>query len=238
MSTADTITVTVRLFAGQRDVVGQRSLACVVPTDTTAGMLWEHLIAQHPRLGGYSGSIMVAINQSYSDPGTPLHDGDEVAYIPPVSGGTGDDAAATAPPAFHITTQPLDPAPLVRLVQTDADGAVVTFSGVARNQFQGRASTQLTYEAYAEMAVPVLEQIADEARQQHAIGRVAVHHRVGTLAIGETAVLVVVAAPHRAAAFAAAQYVMDRIKAIAPIWKREHWADGGTDWQDGQPFTA
>lgn len=234
-STAETITVTVRLFAGQRDIVGQRSLTCAVPAATTAGMLWEHLIAQHPRLGGYSGSIMVAVNQCYSDPGTALHDGDEVAYIPPVSGGTGDVPAA---PAFHITTQPLDPAPLVRLVQTDADGAVVTFSGVARNQFQGRTSARLTYEAYAEMAVPVLQQIADEARQQHAIGRVAVHHRVGTLEIGETAVLVVVAAPHRGDAFAAAQYVMDRIKEIAPIWKREHWADGGTDWQDGQPFTA
>jgi len=127
---------------------------------------------------------------------------------------------------FVITTEPLDPAPLVAAVQTPDDGAVVTFSGVVRNQFGGRPTAFLVYEAYAEMAVPVLRQIADEARARWPIGRVCVHHRVGRLEIGETAVLVVVAAPHRAAAFAAAAYIMDRIKEIAPIWKQEHWADG------------
>jgi molybdopterin synthase catalytic subunit len=133
---------------------------------------------------------------------------------------------------FVITAEPLDPAPLVAYVQTPADGAVVTFTGVARNNFGGRATAFLSYEAYAEMAVPVLRQIADEARTRWPIGRVAVHHRVGTLEIGAIAVLVVVAAPHRQAAFASAEYVMDRIKEIAPIWKKEHWADGAAEWRE------
>lgn len=130
-----------------------------------------------------------------------------------------------------ITAAPLDPAPLVAYAQTPDDGAVVTFAGVARNQFGGRPTAFLSYEAYAEMAVPVLARIAEEARARWPIGRVAVHHRIGTLEIGETAVLVVVAAPHRQEAFQAATYIMDRIKEIAPIWKKEHWADGEAEWR-------
>ncbi|WP_245863218.1 molybdenum cofactor biosynthesis protein MoaE [Candidatus Viridilinea mediisalina] len=133
---------------------------------------------------------------------------------------------------FCITALPLDPAPLVAHVLSPEDGAVVTFAGVARNHVAGRATAYLSYEAYAEMVEMVFAQIADEARLRWAIGRVAIHHRVGRLSIGETAVLVVVAAPHRAAAFNAATYVMDRIKEIAPIWKKEHWADGIAEWRE------
>lgn len=133
---------------------------------------------------------------------------------------------------FCITAHPLDPAPLVAYVLSPEDGAVVTFAGVARNHFAGRATAHLSYEAYAEMVEMVFAQIAAEARSRWSIGRIAIHHRVGMLAIGETAVLVVVAAPHRAAAFDAATYIMDRIKAIAPIWKKEHWADGTAEWRE------
>ncbi|RRR65590.1 MAG: molybdenum cofactor biosynthesis protein MoaE [Candidatus Viridilinea halotolerans] len=133
---------------------------------------------------------------------------------------------------FYVTNSPLDPAPLVAYVQTPADGAVVTFAGVARNNFEGRATAHLSYEAYPEMAATVFAQLADEARLRWPIGRVAIHHRTGMLAIGESAVLVVVAAPHRQAAFEAAAYIMDRIKAVAPIWKKEHWADGEAAWRE------
>jgi molybdopterin synthase catalytic subunit len=133
---------------------------------------------------------------------------------------------------FNISAEPIDPAPLVAAVQTDDDGAIVTFAGVVRNQFEGRSTAFLEYDAYTEMATGVLAQIAKEARKQWAIGRVAVHHRVGQLEIGETAVLVIVAAPHRKEAFAAGAYIMDRIKQIAPIWKREHWADGSKEWRE------
>ena len=134
------------------------------------------------------------------------------------------------PKSFAVTRDALDSAPLVALVQTPGDGAVVTFAGVARDNFDGRPSARLTYDAYAEMAEQVLAQIAAEAQGRYAVGRVAVHHRIGELAIGETAVLVVLAAPHRQAAFEAAAFIMDRIKEIAPIWKQEHWADGDAEW--------
>ncbi|NJL34191.1 MAG: molybdenum cofactor biosynthesis protein MoaE [Chloroflexaceae bacterium] len=109
---------------------------------------------------------------------------------------------------------------------------MVTFAGIVRNNFGGRATARLSYEAYTGMAAPVLRQLAEEAQVRWEIGRVAVHHRIGVLEIGETAVLVVVAAPHRHAAFEAAEYIMDRIKEIAPIWKQEHWADGAKEWRE------
>jgi molybdopterin synthase catalytic subunit len=221
--------IRILFFAGQRDIVGQRELTLDLAPGTTLAHLWAHLVTTYPRLEPYGSSLLYAVNQEYADQTTVLHDGDEVAFIPPVSGGA---ASGDLPAPFVITDQPLDAAPLVRLVQTATDGAVVTFAGVARNNFGGRATARLSYEAYAAMAVPVLAQIAAEAQGRFAIGRVAVHHRVGVLEIGETAVLVVVAAPHRQAAFDAAQYVMDRIKEIAPIWKQEHWADGAAEWKD------
>lgn len=221
------LTVTIRFFANHREIVGVAAQTRSLPAGTTMGMLWEQLIAEYPRLQGYSGRVLYAVNQEFGSPASALHDGDEVAFIPPVSGGT----PATVEP-FVITDQPLDPAPLVALVQTPEDGAVVTFAGVARNHFGGRPTARLSYEAYEGMAVPVLRQIAGEAQQRWQIGRVAVHHRIGTLEIGATAVLVVVAAPHRQAAFEAAAYIMDRIKEIAPIWKQEHWADGAREWRE------
>ncbi len=133
-------------------------------------------------------------------------------------------------PFFHITKEPLDPAPLVVLVQSPDMGAVVTFAGVVRNNFGGRATAHLEYEAFESMAVSVLEQLAAEARTQWGTGAIAIHHRIGRLEIGETAVLIVVAAPHRHEAFEAAEQIMDRIKQVAPIWKKEVWADGVSEW--------
>lgn len=131
---------------------------------------------------------------------------------------------------FRITDQPLDPAPLTALVAAPDMGAIVSFAGVVRNNFGGRATAHLEYEAFAPMAEKVLAQLADDARAQWGVGAVAIHHRVGRLAIGETAVLIVVAAPHRHEAFEAAEQIMDRIKQVAPIWKKEIWADGASEW--------
>ncbi|MBX0328766.1 molybdenum cofactor biosynthesis protein MoaE [Oscillochloris sp. ZM17-4] len=223
------ITIHIRFFAGHRDIVGRSAQDMQIEAGATLGQVWERLTAEHPRLAGYTGRLLYAINQEFAGPGSPLADGDEVAFIPPVSGGAPEGDGDFAP--FLISAAPLDPAPLAAYVQTPDDGAVVSFAGVARNNFGGRATARLSYEAYAEMAAPVLAQLADEARERWTIGRVAVHHRVGRLEIGETAVLVVVAAPHRQAAFAAAAYIMDRIKEVAPIWKKEHWADGDAEWR-------
>jgi molybdopterin converting factor subunit 1 len=226
------ITVRVRFFAGHRDIVGRAEQVLALGDGATVGDVWEQLVGEYPRLAGYSGRMLYALNQQFAELATPVGEGDELAFIPPVSGGAPkvQDSAAFEP--FHITDAALDPAPLVAYVQTPGDGAIVTFTGVARDNFGGRATAYLAYEAYAEMAAPVLAQIAEEARARWPIGRVAVHHRVGRLEIGETAVLVVVAAPHRHAAFEAAEYIMDRIKEIAPIWKQEHWADGAADWRE------
>ncbi len=132
--------------------------------------------------------------------------------------------------SFAISRAPLDPAPLVALVQAPDMGAVVTFAGVVRNNFGGRATAYLEYEAYESMAVLVLEQLAGQARATWGTGAIAIHHRVGRLEIGEMAVLIVVAAAHRHEAFEAAEWLMDRIKEVAPIWKKEIWADGASEW--------
>jgi molybdopterin synthase catalytic subunit len=131
---------------------------------------------------------------------------------------------------FRVTKETLDPTPLVAMVQSPDMGAVVTFAGVVRNNFGGRATAHLEYEAFESMAVSVLEQLAAEARAQWGTGPIAIHHRIGRLEIGETAVLIVVAAPHRHEAFEAAEQIMDRIKQVAPIWKKEIWADGASEW--------
>jgi MoaE-MoaD fusion protein len=217
--------VKVRFFALHRDIVGTSEVQLELPAGTTLGQLWERLGQQYPALLPATRSVMFALNEAYADPDTELHDGDEAAFIPPVSGG---QQAEFQP--FAITEQPLDGSALQQYVQTPQDGAVVLFTGIVRDNFGGRATDYLVYEAYAAMAVPVLQQIAAEAQGRWEIGRVAVHHRVGRLAIGETAVIVAVAAPHRGAAFEAAAYIMDRIKEIAPIWKQEHWADGAVEW--------
>ena len=214
-----------RFFALHRDIVGAPKLELDVAEGTTAGDLWARLGETYPQLVPATRSLMFAINQAYADPSTELHDGDEVAFIPPVSGGS---TPSFRP--FMVTGQPLESGPLAAYVQTPGDGAVVLFVGVARDNFGGRPTAHLDYEAYAPMAEPVLEQIAREAAERWEIGRVAVHHRTGRLEIGETAVLVAVAAPHRHGAFQAAEYIMDRIKEIAPIWKRETWADGTAEW--------
>jgi len=133
-------------------------------------------------------------------------------------------------PLFQITNEQLEPAPLVALVQSPDMGAVVTFAGIVRNNFGGRATAYLEYQAYEPMAATVLRSLAVEARTRWHTGAIAIHHRVGRLEIGETAVLIVVAAPHRHEAFEASEWLMDRIKQVAPIWKKEIWADGASEW--------
>jgi molybdopterin synthase catalytic subunit len=217
--------VMVRYFAGHRDITGRSEERLDLEPGATVGSVWDALVARYPRLSGYTGRLLYAVNQQYSTLATALSDGDEVAFIPPVSGGNHINR-----PLFQISREPLDPAPLIALVQTPDMGALVTFAGVVRNNFGGRATAHLEYQAYEPMAATVLEQLADEARTSWGVGAIAIHHRIGRLEIGETAVLIVVAAPHRHEAFEAAEWLMDRIKDVAPIWKKEIWADGASEW--------
>ncbi len=214
--------ILVRYFASHRDITGLTEQQIQLDTGATIGALWDRLIADYPRLSGYSGRVLCAVNHEFSSLDHPLHDGDEVAFIPPVSGGSAG--------LFQISATPLDPASLMALVQAPAMGAIVTFAGIVRNHFGGRATAYLEYEAYESMAITVLQQLAGEAQVRWGTGAIAIHHRVGRLQIGETAVLIVVAAPHRHEAFEASEWLMDRIKEVAPIWKKEIWADGDSEW--------
>jgi molybdopterin synthase catalytic subunit len=134
--------------------------------------------------------------------------------------------------AVAVTTDPLDIEPLVALVSADGDGAVVTFAGLVRNHNQGREVRFLEYEAYEPLAVRALQRIVDEARGLWPDARLAAHHRIGRLEIGEASIVIAAASPHRADAFAACRYMIERIKQIVPIWKREHF-DGGDVWLEG-----
>ena len=131
---------------------------------------------------------------------------------------------------FQITSQPLEPTPLTALVAAPDMGALVTFAGIVRNNFGGRATAYLEYQAYEQRAATVFHSLADQARARWGTGAIAIHHRSGRLEIGETAVLIVVAAPHRHEAFEAAEWLMDQIKEVVPIWKKEIWADGASEW--------
>lgn len=214
--------ITVRYFAGQRDITKQQSERLEVADNSTLASVWQLLEARYPGLAPFRGRVLYAQNARFVPAETPLHDGDTVAFIPPVSGGTFRP--------FVVTTDPLDPAPLVAHVGAPNVGAIVTFAGTARDHFGERATARLEYEAYVEMAEQVLADIAAEAITRFGVVNVAIHHRIGILEIGETAVLVVVASAHRGPALEATGWIMDRIKEIAPIWKKEHWADGAKEW--------
>lgn len=215
--------ITIRYFAAHRDITGAPMERLAVPDAATLADIWDILELKYPLLAPYRGRVLLARNERFCEPATIVSDGDTVAFIPPVSGGS-------ATPLFCVTHQPLDATPLTRAVAGHDMGAIVTFAGTVRDHFGDRATARLEYEAYIEMAVPVLEQIAKDAQATFAIGTVAIHHRVGILELGETAVIVVVAAAHRGPALQAVAWIMDRIKEHAPIWKKEHWRDGAHDW--------
>ncbi|MFZ9859375.1 MAG: molybdopterin converting factor subunit 1 [Roseiflexaceae bacterium] len=214
--------ITVRYFAGQRDITGQQSERIEIADGSTLATVWQHLENTYPTLAPFRGRVLYAQNARFVPAETILNDGDTVAFIPPVSGGTFRP--------FVVTSVPLEPAPLVAHVSAPNIGAIVTFAGTARDHFGDRVTARLEYEAYVEMAEQVLADIAAEAITRFGVVNVAIHHRIGILEIGETAVLVVVASAHRGPALEATGWIMDRIKEIAPIWKKEHWADGAQEW--------
>lgn len=215
--------ITVRYFAGHRDITGTTSETIAVDTGTSMAALWTQLEHRYPALVPFRGRVLFARNQIFVAGDTLLADGDTVAFIPPVSGGT-------TTPRYHVGNAPLDATPLVQQLSHPGIGAVVTFAGTVRDHFGNRQSARLEYEAYTEMAVAVLADIGAEAERTFAIDAVAIHHRIGVLELCEVAVVVVVTSAHRKAALQAVDWIMDRIKEVAPIWKKEHWADGGTEW--------
>lgn len=198
--------------------------------------VFEHYAARFPRLREVSSSIVLALNQQFSQPSAPLADGDEVAFLPPVSGGSGKFLQEIADPAGHyfaITREPIDGRALVERLQQPFDGAVVTFDGVTRNNTKGRATRYLEYECYEGMAIRMMAQIGLEIAAAGQISRIGIIHRLGRLEIGEASVVVVATSPHRRAAFEAALDGINKLKRLVPIWKKEYFADGEV-WVEGE----
>jgi molybdopterin converting factor subunit 1 len=236
----------VRLFAMQRELVGSREVDLELPDGATIESSWEELVRRHPLLAPGRRSVRFARNAEYADPATALADGDEVAMIPPVSGGADTRAAGSAPIDRRIIE--LRDAPfeadiltvLTRALESPEDGAVCAFLGVTRSspgtpapgqeaeaaQHAGRRVEALEYEAHPVMARRVMETIADEIADRFGVSRLAIVHRTGEVPLGEPSVAIVACAPHRDAAFEAARYAIDETKARAPIWKAERFADG------------
>ena len=207
----DSVRVTVRLFAGLRERAGTARLE--IDDVTRVGDVWAKL-----GLGDEPGGLLYAVNREYAGPDDALRDGDEVAVIPPVSGG-----------AFRISDAPLDLSAAAAEVATDEAGAVATFVGTVRRSSRGRDVLYLEYEAFAEMAEPMLAQLADELVAKHGLCKVEIPHRVGRVEIGEASVVIAVSAAHRAAALNACHEAIDTLKNTIPLWKKEVYA-GGEEW--------
>jgi MoaE-MoaD fusion protein len=205
------VIVKVRLFAGLRERAGfaERELAGVA----RVGDVWAAL-----GLGDEPDGLLYAVNREYADRAHELADGDEVALIPPVSGG-----------AFRITEQPLSLDDVVEEVADESAGAVATFLGTVRRESRGRTVLYLEYEAYADMAEDVMAQIAADLERRYELWAVAMHHRVGRVEIGEPSVAIAVSAPHRADALAACREAIDTLKQTVPLWKKEVY-EGGEEW--------
>ncbi|TME69147.1 MAG: MoaD family protein [Chloroflexi bacterium] len=212
--------VLVRLFASYREAAGQGHFDLELPPGATVRDAIGRITKDHPLIAE-GRQVVIARNREYVGVDEPLADGDELALIPPVSGG---DARTLAPIAVSETPLSIDEA--LALVRDDAFGGVVVFLGTVRSQSRGKRILHLEYEAYAEMAEAKMREISDRLVREHGPLRIAMHHRVGDLAIGDIAVIVAAAAPHRDAAFAAARAAIDELKTIVPIWKKEHAEDG------------
>lgn len=240
--------VRIRLFAIQRELAGAREVALDLPAGATVEDAWTAIVGRFPVLAPGRSSLRFARNGDYAEPGTVLRDGDEVAFIPPVSGGSGESEDGADPSRqirrileLHETPFPATIlADLEVRLATDEDGAVVGFVGRTRvtpgtpapgqeveaARHAGRAVESLEYEAHDSMAIRVLTTIADEIADRFGVDRLAIVHRTGQVPLGEASIVVVAVAAHRDAAFQAARYAIDETKARAPIWKAEQFADG------------
>jgi molybdopterin synthase catalytic subunit len=224
------------LFFGMlRDIVGMSREEAEFPEGADLRLVFASYATRFPRLGELARAIVVARNQEFADPATKLAEGDEVAFLPPVSGGchTSELEITEAGHYFALVRNPIDTRAAIAHLLTGAEGAVVTFEGTVRNHTKGRPTRYLDYECYESMALKTMARIGREIAAGHQVERVAMVHRLGRLMIGETSVAVIVTAPHRRAAFEAALEGIDRLKKVVPIWKKEHFLDGEV-WVEGE----
>ena len=226
--------VRVLFFGMLKDRMGKSSDLLELPDGASIRDLLAHYETEVPRLKESLPALAVAVNQVYASPEAKLKAGDEVALLPPVSGGSANE---TVQPARYasIVRNPIDSQQVLNGIKRGEDGAALVFEGVVRNQSRGRKTRYLEYEAYEEMALQQMESLAAQALTQFQIRDVAIVHRLGHLEIGEISVLIAVASAHRAAGFDACRWLIDSLKRTVPIWKKEYFEDGAV-WGDGEPF--
>jgi molybdopterin converting factor subunit 1 len=218
--------VKVLLFGFTRDLTGFGQEQLEIPEGESLAGLWGRYARRFPRLSEMRDSLLLAVNQEIADLSQTLRDGDEVAFMPPVGGGAGEDF-------YRLTRDPIPTADLPRQLKAPQDGAVVVFEGIVRDHSRGHKTLYLEYEAYEPMAVRKMQEIGQETRQKFAIDCLGIIHRLGRLEVGETSVAIIVTAAHRPAAFEACRYAIDRLKQIVPIWKKEYF-EGGAVWAEGE----
>ena len=210
---AHAVQVNVRLFAGLRERAGTGVRELELHDGATVADVWAAL-----DLGDEPAGLVYAVNKRYAASGTALGDRDEVAVIPPVSGGD-----------FRLSAEPLSLEAVVREVRHDAAGAIATFTGTVRDRSRDREVKYLEYEAYEGMAEEIMSELASELARRHELSAIAIHHRVGRVEIGEPSVVIAVSSPHRAAALAACKEAIDTLKGTVPLWKKEVY-EGGEEW--------
>lgn len=229
------VKIKVLFFGLVKDIAGKSEEALEVQEGASLGDVFDHYAGQYPGLAALSSSILLAANHDFSARSRKLVEGDEVAFLPPVSGGSGPythEIRAEAGHFFALTRQRIDVAGLRERLLEGRDGAVVVFEGVVRNNSDGRRTLYLDYECYEAMAIKTLARIGLEIAGSHQISRIAMVHRLGRMEIGEASVVVMATSPHRRPAFAAAREGIDRLKKTVPIWKKEYFEDGAV-WVEG-----
>jgi molybdopterin synthase catalytic subunit/molybdopterin converting factor small subunit len=229
--------VTVLYFGMLREMAGREQEPVELSEPARLADLYSQLQQRIPGLAGFGGSIALSINCEYAKLDSPLHEGDEVALLPPVSGGAGSSTPETRQAQTHarIVRDPIDYDLIAGDLKAPENGALIVFDGVVRNHSRGRRTLYLEYSAYEPMAAAELEKLAQSALADYSVRNVRIVHRLGRLEIGESSVLIAVASAHRAAAFDAARWIIDTLKKTVPIWKKEYFEDGAV-WADGEPF--
>jgi len=222
--------VQVLFFGVLKELAGMAGERLTLPDGAEVEDVLAHYEQRLPQLKQWRGVLALSVNQEYAGPAARLQAGDEVALLPPVSGGAGTEHAS-------IVRERIDTQAVLEAMKRPEDGAAAVFEGIVRNNTRGRQTLYLDYEAYEEMALKQMEALALQALAQFGVREVSLVHRLGRLEIGETSVLIVVASAHRGAAFDACRWLIDTLKKTIPIWKKEYFVDGAV-WADGEPFPA
>ncbi len=232
------------LFFGQlKDFVGRASEEIELPAGARLETVFRHYASQLPKLAAMEGSVAMARNQRFAPPSEAVEDGDEVAMMPPVSGGNGWLASIEGDGVFAaVTDGPIDSRALAGRIQGDGDGALLVFEGVVRDNTHGRKTLMLDYECYVPLALQQLQEIGSGILRRFDIHGIALVHRIGRLQIREASVAITVASAHRHAAYEASLEAINQVKRKVPVWKKEHFADGEVwvegQWDESVPRTA